>query len=150
MPEGLSNPGVSQAALDAVSATVPVPATVTPPGVADTSTAGSASPYARADHTHASKARKQRMTGISTATFTWVYSTPFPAGVVPICNGIAEDPVDSALDSYNVQISGVPTNTQCVFRVKRQTSGLFGLLTGAIGFNPAPGTINVHCTALEP
>jgi len=136
--------------ISALQAAIPKPATTMPPGVSDAGAVGSQSPYARADHTHASKARKQRMTGVNTATFTWVYPTPFATGVVPICNGIAEDPADSALDSYNVQITGVPTNTQCVFRVKRQTAGLFGLLTGAIGFNPAPGTINVHCTALEP
>jgi len=143
-------PGVTSTDLAAIMASIPQPASSVPPGVADSGAAGSAVPYARGDHTHASKARKQRVTGVSAATYTWVFPTPFAAGVVPICNGIAEDPADSAIDSYNVQISGVPTNAQVTFRIKRQTSGLFGLLTGAIGFNATPGTINLHCSALEP
>lgn len=143
----VSNPGVTA---PEVAALIPQPASNMPPGVADTGTPGSATPYARGDHTHASKARKQRVTGVATATYTWVYPTPFANGVVPICNAIVEDPADSSIDSYNAQIVGVPTATQCVFRLKRQTSGLFGLLTGALGFNPNAGNVNLHCTALEP
>lgn len=135
----------------AKASSVPVPASTMPPGVSDSGAIGTQTGiYALANHTHASKARKQRVLAVSTATYTWVYPTAFAPGVVPICNGIAEDPADSGTDSYNVQISGVPTNTQCVFRIKRQSSGLIGALLGAISFNQTPGTINIHCTALEP
>lgn len=129
---------------------VPLPATSMPPGVADTGALGTDIRYALANHTHASKARKQRVTGINTVTYVWTYPTPFPSGVIPICNAIVEDPADSATDSYNVQISGVPTNTQCTFRIKRQSSGLLSLLLGAISFNPTAGNVNLHCIALEP
>lgn len=130
--------------------TIPQPSTTMPPGVSDSGSVGSNQRYALADHTHASRARKQRVLGVSTATYVWVYPSPFSTGVIPICNGIAEDPTDNANDSYNLQIAGVPTNTQCTFRIKRQSSGLLGLLLGAISFNPTPGTINIHCSALEP
>lgn len=135
---------------EALRASIPTPATAAPPAVSDSSAMGMVSLYARADHTHASKARKQRVTGISTATYVWTYLTPFGAGVVPIVQGIAEDPASSAIDSYNVQVVGAPTATQATFRIIRQTSGLFGLLAGAIGFNTTPGNINLHLIALEP
>lgn len=129
---------------------IPQPATTMPPGVADSGALGTDTRYALANHTHASKARKQRVTGITTATYTWTYPTPFTAGVTPIVQAIAEDPANSAVDLYNVQVIGVPTATSCQFRISRLTSGLFALLLGAIGFNVTPGNINLHCIALEP
>lgn len=131
--------------------TFPQPATSMPPGVADTGSVGmSDKRYALADHTHASKARKQRVTGIKTSTYTWVYPTPFDAGVVPIPNAIAGDPSNNANDCYNVQIVGTPSNTQCTFRIVRQSTGLLSLLIGALSINPTPGTVDLYCTALEP
>lgn len=143
------NSKASQSALDAAVASIPAASAVTPPAVSDSGATGDMMPYARANHTHASKARKRRVVGVNTATYTWVYPVPFAAGVIPICNGIVEDPADSATDNYNVQI-GTPTNTQCTFRIKRQSSGLLGLLLGALSFNPNPGTVNLHLTAFEP
>jgi hypothetical protein len=69
---------------------------------------------------------------------------------VPIVNGIAEDPANVAADCYNVQIVGPVSNTDCTFRIVRQSTGLLGLLLGALSINPTPGTINLHCLALEP
>jgi hypothetical protein len=147
----VSSPGLDQSAVTAiVNSLMPQPASATPPGVADNGTAGLGATYARGDHTHASKARKQRVTSVNAATFVWTYPTPFAAGVVPICNGIAEDPANSASDCYNVQVAGTPTNTQVSFRIIRQSSGLLGLLLGALSINPTPGSINLHCLALEP
>jgi hypothetical protein len=160
---GPAQPGVTPAQLSAALAgkadasAVPQPATAMPPAVQDASLKGVDTRYALADHTHASKARRQRVTGVTTATYTYVYRdkdgnlAPFAAGVVPVCNAIAEDPADSAADSYNVQVSGTPTNTQCVFRIKRQSSGLLGLISNLIlTFNTTPGNINLHCSAFEP
>lgn len=147
---------VSGSGLDAVAVqalidqSVPKPASAMPPGVSDSGSTGNAVPYARADHTHASKVRKERRTGIASATFTWTYPAPFAAGVVPIVTAVVEDPANSASDTYNVQVVGLPSATGCVFRITRLTSGLFGLLTGALGFNATPGNINLHCIALEP
>lgn len=157
MAEGISYPPVDTGALAtaasvaALAATVPTMAAALPPGVADVSAVGAnTNQFTGPAHTHASKARKQRLTGVNTATYTWTYPAPFGAGVVPICNAIVEDPANSASDSYNVQIVGAPTASQVVFRIIRQTSGLFGLLLGAIGFNSTPGNVNIHALALEP
>lgn len=138
-------------AIAPVQASIPTMATATPPGVADSGTAGSnANQFTGPSHTHASKARKQRVTGVATATYVWTFPSAFGVGVVPICNGIVEDPANSATDSYNVQMVGAPSATQATFRIVRQTSGLFGLLLGAIGFNSTPGNVNLHLSALEP
>lgn len=140
------------ATVEGLAATIPVMAAAAPPGVSDSSAPGAATmEYSGKFHTHASKARKQRITGISTATYTWVYPTPFTAGVVPIIpSPCIEDPANSATDVYNAQIVGAPTATQCVVRITRQSSGLFGLITGALGINPTPATVNLHLVALEP
>lgn len=135
---------------EALRASIPVPGSAAPPAVSDASMMGTTSPYARADHTHASKVRKQRVTGVNATTFVWTYPSPFSTGAIPIVQGIAEDPANSTIDSYNVQVVGAPTATQATFRIIRQTSGLFGLLAGAIGFNATPGNINLHLIALEP
>jgi hypothetical protein len=130
---------------------MPTPATSAPPGVNDTGGLGNTpGRFAMENHTHPGKARKQRVLGVGTATYTWTYPNPFGAGVVPICNCIAEDPANSASDSFNVQVVGAPSATQATFRIVRQTSGLFGLILGAIGFNPTPATVNLHLMALEP
>lgn len=136
-------------ALSAVDAKVPTAATSMPPGVADSGALGTQpTQFALSDHTHASKARKQIRVS-SAATLTWVYPTPFAAGVVPICNGIAQVAAGNN-DLFNVQILGVPTNTQCVFQINRVSGGLLALLLGALSINPTPATINLHLLALEP
>ena len=150
MPEGLYNPGVTQTAMDALAATIPQPATSNPPGVADSSALGSASPYARADHTHASKARKQIITmGSAAMTYAWTYPTAFPVGVVPIVNALVQVPAGNT-DLYNVQVMGAPTNTGCVFQINRVSAGLLALLTGALSINPTPIAATLHMLALEP
>lgn len=147
-----SDPGVPPVygTADYIMANLPTPASTAPPGVADSSVVGSDTSYARGFHTHASKVRKQRVTGVNAATYAWTYPSPFTAGVVPIVQGVVEDPANSTSDSYNVQVVGAPTATQVTMRIIRQTSGLFGLLLGAIGFNSTPGTVNLHLLALEP
>lgn len=156
MPE-TSQPGLGHAAVqglidEAVSGlNIPQPATSSPPGVSDSGSQGATvNQYAKADHTHASKVRKERRTGVNTATFTWTYPTAFTNGAVPIVQAIVEDPANSASDSYNVQVVGTPTATSCQFRIIRYSTGLLALLTGALSLNSTPGNINLHCLALEP
>lgn len=150
MADGLFNPGVNQAAMDAVAATIPQPATATPPGVADISAPGTASPYARADHTHASKARKQIITmGSAATTYAWTFPTAFGAGVAPIVSAIVQVPAGNT-DLFNVQVMGMPTNTGCVFQINRVSTGLLAVLTGALSINPTPIAATLHMLALEP
>lgn len=136
---------------DGVAFPPPVAANVAPPSVNDASAVGIASPYARADHTHASKVRKWATPLQSNVvTYTWVYPTPFGAGIVPICSGIAQTAV-GVTDLVNIQIEGTPTNTQCVFRVTRYAQSFLSLLgLNVLTFNSAPIPITIHMVALEP
>lgn len=154
----LPSGGVSQATVEglistavaplATAASVPLPATGMPPGVADNGAKGSTMRYALEDHTHASKARKARV-AVSGSTYTWTYPVAFGSGVVPICNGIAQVAAGNT-DLFNVQVIGTPTNTQCTFQINRVSSGLLSLLLGALSINPTPASITLHLSALEP
>lgn len=129
---------------------VPLPATASPAGVADNSAVGSGVKYARDDHTHASKARKQIATMPAAATtYTWSYPVPFGTGVIPVVSAIVQVAAGNQ-DLYNVQVMGTPTNTQCTFQINRVSSGLLALLTGALSINPTPIAATLHMIALEP
>ena len=133
--------------LEQLNALLPL-ATTVPPAVSDTGAVGGTSSVAPGDHTHPSKARKQRV-AVSTALFTWTFPTAFSAGVVPICNGIAESP--GTTDLINVQIEGTPTNTQCVFRITRYGQSVASLLgLTVLALNTSPATIMLHATAFQP
>jgi hypothetical protein len=102
-----------------------------------------------ADHTHASKARKA-IKNITANTYTWVYPIPFAAGVIPACNGIAQT-APGVTDIINVQIDGVPTNTQCVFRITRTVQSVVTALgLTVLSINTTPINFNLHLIALEP
>lgn len=129
---------------------VPKPATAMPPGVSDNGSVGTDSRYALADHTHASKARKQIVTmGSAASTYVWVYPIAFASGVVPIVSGIVQV-ASGNQDLFNVQIIGSPTNTQCTFQINRVSGGLLAVLLGALSLNPTPVAATIHMIALEP
>ena len=139
--------GIDTAALFSA---IPLPAVDMPPGVADTGKLGTDQRYALADHTHASKARKQIVTMSSAATtYAWTYPVPFGAGVTPIVSAIVQVPTGNT-DLFNVQVMGTPTRTGCVFQINRVSSGLLSLLTGALSINPTPIAATLHMIALEP
>lgn len=143
--------GIAFVDMEAIGAMVPQPATTTPPGVSDSGALGTGSKYALENHTHASKARKGAVAiNSNVGTYTWTYPTAFGAGVVPICNGIAQT-ATGITDLINVQIDGTPTNTQCVFRITRYSQSFLSLLgINILGFNTASIPITLHMTALEP
>lgn len=129
---------------------VPEPATSMPPAVADSGSLGNVQRYALENHTHASRARKERMQSAADGTITWVFSTPFGAGVVPRISAIAEVPAGTT-DVVNVQVIGTPTNTQCqllVNRANRSVASLLGLTV--LSIPSQPGVTWVHAIALEP
>lgn len=142
---------ISLPSVDVASLNIPTPASSPPPGVSDSGTVGTMTQiFALANHTHASKARKQIVTmGSAATTFAWTYPTAFAAGVVPIVLGIVQVPIGNA-DLYNVQVMGQPTNTGCVFQINRVSSGLLALLTSALSINPTPIATTLHMVALEP
>lgn len=129
---------------------IPQPATVMPPGVSDSGSLGNSAKYALENHTHASRARKERMQSAADGTITWVYSTPFAAGVVPRISAVAEVAAGTT-DVVNVQVIDTPTNTQCkllVNRTNRSTVALIGLTV--LSLPSQPGITWVHAIALEP
>jgi len=135
---------------DGVSYPPAQPATSMPPGVSDSGSIGNIQRYALENHTHASKARKQIVTmGSAASTYTWTYPTAFGAGVVPVCSAIVQVSAGNQ-DLFNVQLSGVPTNTQCTFQINRVSAGLLSLLLGALSINPTPVAATLHVIALEP
>lgn len=141
---------VSYPPVTAQSLNIPQPATTMPVGVRDSGEVGLGDKYAREDHTHASKARKQiKIMPTAATTYTWVYPTVFAAGVVPVLSGIVQVPTGTT-DLFNVQVVGTPTNTQCVFQINRVSAGLLSLLTGALSINPTPIAATLHLIALEP
>jgi hypothetical protein len=144
----VNNPGVS---LEQVQAIVPTPSNVTPPGVADNGSIGTqTSMYALANHTHASKARKQIVTmGSAASTYTWTYPVAFNVGTVPIVSAIVQV-YSGNQDLFNVQVVGTPTATQCTFQINRVSAGLLALLLGALSLNPTPVAATLHMIALEP
>lgn len=129
---------------------VPQPSNVAPPSVQDASALGINQNYALADHTHASKVRRERVVSNTDGTFTWTYSTPFGAGVVPRCFGVAEVPA-GVTDVVNVQVVDTPTNTQCKFLVNRTNRSVVALIGLTILSVPSsPGATPIHVCALEP
>ena len=130
---------------------IPAAATEAPPAVSDTGAQGvETMVYAKSDHTHASKARKQiRTQGAAASTYTWVYPVPFANGVVPVVTAIVQVP-NGTTDLFNVQVMGAPTNTQCVFQINRVSAGLLALLLGALSLNSTPVVSTLHMIALEP
>ncbi len=135
---------------DSVSYPPAQPATSMPPGVSDSGSVGTIQRYALENHTHASKARKQITTmGSAASTYTWIYPTPFASGVIPVVSAIVQVSVGNQ-DLFNVQVQGVPTNTQCTFQINRVSAGLLSLLLGALAINPTPVASTLHMIALEP
>jgi hypothetical protein len=131
-------------------AAIPTPASTTPPAVSDAGASGSAAPYARGDHTHASKARKDRLQTAADGTLTWTYGTPFGAGVTPRIGAIAEVP-NGVTDVYNVQLVDTPTNTAAKLLVNRLQKSVASLLSLTVLSVPAtPGVTWLHLLALEP
>lgn len=145
------NPGASQAQVDALAAAMPTAATSAPPSVADSSALGTQnSVYALANHTHASKARKARMTSAADWSLTWTFDPPFTAGVTPIVVAVAET-AQGVTDVINVQIEGNPTNTSVKLRVNRTQRSVANLLGITVLSVPTSvGATLVHAVALEP
>lgn len=141
----VSNPGVSQAALDAQ---IPKPASAMPPAVSDTGAkGGDVAQYALADHTHASRVRRIRAQSDASGLVVWTFNPPFDVGVVPVVTGQAETAA-GVTDVVNVQVEGTPTNTTANLRVTRTNRSTVALLGLTILSLPAsPGQTWVHGVA---
>lgn len=107
--------------------------------------------YARSDHTHASKARKEIKAISATGLYTWVFPTPFSGGVIPVCNAIAICPSGTTA-LVNVQQEGDATNTQVTFRVTVYQQSVASLLSLTVLSltNTVPANTKLSLLALEP
>lgn len=130
---------------------MPVPGSSVPPGVNDSGSLGTTpAQFAMADHTHASKSRKERIQSAADGTITWTYSTPFSPGVVPRVIAVAEV-ASGVTDVVNVQVIDTPTNTSCKLLVNRTARSVVALIGLTVLSVPSqPGATWVHCVALEP
>lgn len=139
------------AAIGYLRRVVPKPATSAPPAVADAGAQGNVTRYAMENHTHASKARRDRKQSDAAGLITWVFDPPFDVGVVPRINAIAET-ATGITDVVNVQVEGVPTNAQCQLRVTRTKRSFLSLLGLDVLSVPAggPGATWVHMAAVSP
>jgi len=132
----------------ALTSAIPSPASSAPPSVADASAKGAATQYALADHTHASKTRKDRVQSDAAGLITWTFNPAFDVGVVPRVCAIAET-TSGVTDVINVQVEGTPTNTGCTLRVTRTQRSVVALIGLTILSIPSsPGATWVHCFAV--
>lgn len=72
-------------------------------------------------------AQRIRVQTAADGTYTWVYPTPFAAGVIPKITAVAEAGA-GVTDVINAQTDGPPTNTQCKIRVTRTQQSAVSLL----------------------
>lgn len=143
----------AQARADAAIAAIPAPATTMPPGVSDSGSIGTQTTiYALANHTHASKARKGRVTVpvVGGAVFADVtYSAAFTGGGTPVCAVTAETaPGDTSV--VNAQIDGTPTSTGMRIRITRSTVTAVSLLGLSVLSVPSQTATVAHYVCLEP
>lgn len=136
-----------QADIPAIYAAIPAASSADPTPIAVASAPGAASPYARADHVHASKTRRSRIATAADGTLTWTYPVPFDVGVVPQIQGIVETAV-GVTDVLNVQIEGTPTNVSAKLRVTRTQTSIVALIGLTVLSIPGSvGTQMLHLTA---
>jgi hypothetical protein len=134
--------------VQAVAATVPIPATSAPPGVNDLGTQGTMTNiYALANHTHASKARKGRLLVPTTNTLDVTFSPVFTT--TPICSVTAET-TKGDTNVVNAQIDGTPTATGMTMRITRTAVTNASLLNLTILSVPTPIATYAHYICLEP
>ncbi len=136
------------AALNAMAATVPTPSMVAPPSVSDSSTAGTMTTiYALANHTHASKARRAKLTvpanGTADVTFSPAFNSP------PICAVTAETTLgDTAI--VNAQMDGAPTATGMRIRINRAQTSVVALIGLTVLSLPTQIATTAHFVCIEP
>jgi hypothetical protein len=130
----------------------PSPGDITPPAISSDGAVGlQSTAYARADHTHPSKLRRAKIVTAADGTVTWTFSPPFDVGVVPCVLAIAET-ATGVTDVVNVQLEGVPTNTQAVLRVNRTQRSVVALIGLTVLSVPAGsvGATTIHAAAFAP
>ena len=136
---------------------VPQPSTTVPPATALDGSKGTASEYARADHTHAARIQRIIMTTAADGTVTWTYARPFVCsiGQAPPITYMVEDTgspvVCQVVNRTFVTDAGAGTDTHMAVTIKAQRSrvlpaalvtlanlisfDVFGLMAGGVKVN---------------
>lgn len=90
------------------------------------------------------------VTTTTAGTYTWTYPNAYASGVVPIVQSLAQG-ASGSTNVVNVQLDGVPTNTQAKFRVTLTQLSVVSLIGLTILSVPtSPGAIVLHVEALAP
>lgn len=150
--------GAAKAAAEAV---VPKPSNAMPPATALDGKQGTATEYARSDHTHAARVQRTVVTTAGDGTYTWVFARPIvvPVGKVPPVTYMVEDTGSPAIVQVigRVMTSDGTNDTHTAVTIKAQRSRALPatLLTLAalVSFDvfgiPATGT-KVNLWAADP
>jgi len=142
--------GTTPNASGAVTIPIPTPSNTMPPSVADSGATGTMTTmYALANHTHASKARKDRVLIPASGALTVTFPTPFTTGTVPICAVVAEATLGDT-NVVNAQIDGPTSATQLRIRITRTAITVATLLGLNILSVPTQIATYAHYVCLEP
>lgn len=136
---------------NAIQAAQPQPSAVSPPPTGNDSATGSATAYARADHTHATSVQRTAMTVSPTGQpVRWTFVKPYDTGIVPVVVCTAQNTA-SATRPFVVNVVGDPTNTYAdiiVFQAAQPTISLLG--ASVTLFAQAGSGTKVNCQAAKP
>lgn len=91
-------------------------------------------------------AQKLRVQTAADGTYTFAYPIAYPAGYVPRLSALVEAPSGST-DVINIQVDGVPTNTQAKFRVTRTQQSVVALL--GLTILSIPASVGVQWIHIE-
>ncbi len=139
-----------------VMAAKPLAATQAPPSVGSLNVVGAeATTFARGDHTHKSSVQRARVSvPLTSGKGTWLFSEPYPIGVIPVIQTTVETPNDPTFVYDAKIVAGTATNTGVQIVVNKfmaaQTLGnsLTALISSVVQiFQPATGTVVVDCWA---
>lgn len=141
----------------AVTVPVPTASTTTPPGVTEVGTAGTmTSVYALANHTHASKVRRERIlvpvtngAVVADVTFKNASGVATPFNNLPVCAVTAETTLNDT-NVVNAQIDGTPTVNGMRVRVTRTAIAVASLLGLNILSVPTQVATWTHYICIEP
>jgi hypothetical protein len=144
-----------------VAAAVPQPAAATPPATALDGVLGTATKFAREDHTHAARVQRTAMLTAADGTVTWTFARPIvcATGKVPPISNMVEDTGSPVVVQITgrafTSAGGFDTHTSVTIKAQRSQTLPATLLTLAnlVSFNVfgiAAAGVKVNLFAADP
>lgn len=144
-----------------VAAAVPQPAVATPPATALDGALGTATKFAREDHTHAARVQRTAMLTAADGTVTWTFARPIvcATGKVPPISNMVEDTGSPVVVQITgrafTSAGGFDTHTSVTIKAQRSQALPATLLTLAnlVSFNVfgiAAAGVKVSLFAADP